>query len=57
VEAMEEMLPQVVNNVRSIRVGSEKNWKPIDFIGIKTIILFFFYLLMVCCIVFIIEIS
>jgi hypothetical protein len=50
------MFPQVLNNVRSVRVGNEKNWKPIDFIGIKTVILIFLYLLMVCCIVFVIEI-
>jgi flagellar biosynthesis protein FlhB len=56
VEAIGEMLPRVVNNVRSIRVGDEKNWEPIDFIEIKTVLLIFLYLLMVCCIVLIIEI-
>jgi hypothetical protein len=57
VEVMDEIFPRVVNNLRSVRVGNEKNWKPIGFIGIKTVILFFLYLLMVCSIVFIVEIS
>jgi hypothetical protein len=55
-EAMDKIFPLVVNNLRSLRIGDEKNWKPINFIGIKTIILIFLYLLMVCGIVLIIEI-
>ncbi len=55
-EVMDEIFPRVVNNVRSLRVGYEDSWKPIDLIGIKTVLLIFLYLLLVCSIVLVIEI-